>query len=75
MYVVAFRKETDRLTSMFNTTFSSRKEAKNFIEEDSLFYCSKHHNAMPLGWIKPKTLDYMAVDDNGKYVYWQYFEV
>ena len=75
MTIVAFRKETDKLVQVCTKTFRSTAAAKKHIEDDAALIC-QIHNALDLGWIKPKTLDYYCVElKNGTKCYWQYFEI
>ena len=74
-FAVTFRKDTDKLTSMCSITFKTTKEAKKHIEDDAHHLCELY-NAVDLGWIKPKTLDYYCVEmKNGVKCYWQYFQL
>lgn len=57
MVIIAFRKETDRLASICSKTFSNVAKAKNHIEDDAAYFCTKHSGSINWGWIKPKTLD------------------
>ena len=76
MVITAFRKSTDKLTSFCTVPFRTVANAKNGIELDASFFCSKHPGTIDLGWIKPKTLDYYCVQmKNGTMCYWQYFKV
>lgn len=72
-FIVAFRKENDRLASVCTMAFKSQAAAKQHIEADAAYVCKKH-NALDLGWIKPKTLDYYCVElKSGVKCFWQYF--
>ena len=73
MVIVAFRKDNERLTSFCMKTFKSIDAAKQHIEDDAAFFCTKHSGSIDCGWIKPKTLDYYMVTlKNGVNCYWQY---
>ena len=75
MTIVAFRKETDKLVQVCTKKFRNTTAAKKHIEDDVAYICQKY-NALDLGWIKPKTLDYYCVElKNGTKCYWQYFEM
>ena len=75
MTIVAFRKETDKLVQVCTKTFRSTAAAKKHIEDDAASIC-QIYNALDLGWIKPKTLDYYCIElKNGTKCYWQYFEI
>ena len=75
MVIIAFRKETDKLTSICSKTFTNVAKAKKHIEEDAAYFLSKHPG-IDLGWIKPNSLDYYCVElKNGTKCYWQYFEM
>lgn len=75
MTIVAFRKETYKLVQVCTKKFRSIAAAKKFIEDDAANIC-QIYNALDLGWIKPKTLDYYCIElKNGTKCYWQYFEI
>ena len=75
MIIVAFRKETDKLVQVCTKKFRNTTAAKKHIEDDAAYIC-QNYNALDLGWIKPKTLDYYCVElKNGTKCYWQYFEI
>ena len=70
MTIVAFRKETDKLVEVCTKTFRSAAAAKKYIEDDAAYICQTC-NALDLGWIKPKTLDYYCIGlKNGTKCYW-----
>lgn len=74
-YAVVFRKDSDKLSTMCTVLFKSQVAAKQHIEADAAYVCKKH-NAIDLGWIKPKTLDYYCIElKNGVKCYWQYFKL
>lgn len=74
-FIVAFRKENDRLASICTAAFKSQAAAKKHIEEDAAYACKKT-GALDLGWIKPKTLDYYCVElKSGEKCFWQYFQM
>ncbi len=76
MTIVAFRKDNERLTSVCCKTFKNNVAAKQHIEDDAAFFCTKHPGSINCGWIKPKTLDYYMVTlKNGVNCYWQYFNM
>jgi len=76
MVIVVFRKEIDKLASVCCKTFKTAAAAKQHIEDDAAFFCTKHPGSINCGWIKPKTLDYCMVTlKNGVNCYWQYFSI
>lgn len=76
MVIVAFRKDNEKLTSVCSKTFKNAAAAKQHIEDDAAFFCTKHPGSINCGWIKPKTLDYYMVTlKNDVNCYWQYFNV
>ena len=75
MVIVVFRKDSDRLASVCLKKFKSVGEAKEHIEQDVQRICAMH-DALDLGWIKPKTLDYYCIElKSGVKCYWQYFKI
>ena len=76
MVIVAFRKDSERLASVCRKTFKNAAAAKQHIEDDATFFCTKHPGSINCGQVKPKTLDYYMVTlKNSVNCYWQYFSV
>lgn len=49
MVIIAFRKETDRLASICSKTFSNVAKAKNHMEDDAAYFCTKHSGS--INWV------------------------
>lgn len=75
-FIVMFRKESEKLSSMCMVDFKDAEAAKKHIEADAEHFCQAHRGAKKLGWKDPDATDYFAVKlRGGKKCFWQYFEL
>lgn len=75
-FIVMFRKESNKLSSMCTIDFKDAETAKKYIEEDAEYFCRIHRGAKKLGWKDSDITDYFTVKlRNGKKCFWQYFEL
>lgn len=85
IYKVTFRNSNDKLTSMFEETYTSVESAKIAIESDAAFFLNRHKYVGDITgtrirqqrhWKNPKTEDYYEVrGQDGCSCIWQYFKV